>query len=553
MALSLAGFAIAFWISVTVDPKVAADRFSILVESGKDGRAIGHGEQVLALRAGALDDEVFSIRQLLARAHEDHRDPTRAIELYRSLLDMEQATGLTLSEKTDIRDRMAKLYIRTEDFGAAADIYTGFLEAAGDAASVQGPLTGKFDASQIDYITRIRAAADLFASGIGPVNETEILSGTENERLAAAEKLTRLGGYYATQQNSDYAAAGLLSAAYRTQKTVSGDGDPETLHTVLLLGPVYKKLGRTVDAQDMYLSALHAQEQLKGSNNPDLSLYIRLLADIYMVQGRFTEAEALNKHIHDLFRDAFGARRYSSNQTRDRRMDVNRPVSAYFPLSEDYLPEDLVRAADFDIPLSKNSDLEEMSLRLARELAHDGKTTQPEQLKALLTECQATSRDPLTLRSAYRSYTTQHILHVSNGAKGTVTSPGTSEHQLGLAVDIDVNRRLMRATDKAYQCFEQNAWRYGFILSYPKGNTYLPGPDTYEPWHWRYVGPQTAWLYREAGPVNQPQEFLSALPCYQARAEAGVWSVAGEEDICLARTKNTRAAAAVNPSTPENG
>ena len=117
--------------------------------------------------------------------------------------------------------------------------------------------------------------------------------------------------------------------------------------------------------------------------------------------------------------------------------------------------------------------------------------------------------------------------------RGTVTQPGTSEHQTGLAVDIDVNRRFMRETDRAYQCFDENAWNFGFILTYPKGNTYLPGPDTFEPWHWRYVGQRTALLYREAGPYSHPLEFLAALPCYEERAQAGIWSIADEKDVCL--------------------
>ncbi len=91
----------------------------------------------------------------------------------------------------------------------------------------------------------------------------------------------------------------------------------------------------------------------------------------------------------------------------------------------------------------------------------------------------------------------------------------------------------MRPSDRAYQCFEENAYRFGFILSYPPGNDYLPGEDPYEPWHWRYVGVSTAQLYREAGPHEKPQEFLAALPCYQERAANGVFPAIGEEDICL--------------------
>ena len=108
-----------------------------------------------------------------------------------------------------------------------------------------------------------------------------------------------------------------------------------------------------------------------------------------------------------------------------------------------------------------------------------------------------------------------------------------SEHQTGLGVDIDVKGRFMRRDDRAYPCFEENGFRYGFILSYPPGNDYLPGEDSFEPWHWRYVGIQTAQLYREAGPYNRPQEFLAALPCYQAQAAKGAFAAAGEPDVCL--------------------
>ena len=110
---------------------------------------------------------------------------------------------------------------------------------------------------------------------------------------------------------------------------------------------------------------------------------------------------------------------------------------------------------------------------------------------------------------------------------------------MGLAADIDIAGRLMRHSDKTYQCFEENGFRFGFILSYPPGNNYLPSKDTYEPWHWRYVGIRTAQIYREAGPINHPQEFLAALPCYEERAVA---STAGE-DVCLDEAKIVAASA----------
>ncbi|MCI5044067.1 MAG: D-alanyl-D-alanine carboxypeptidase family protein, partial [Aquisalinus sp.] len=471
-------------------------------------------------------------------------------DLYRDVLASRLATRLELAERRNIKKHVADLELGLGQSVNAAGIYAEFLDIAGDEAARQKPrFPGSMEAS---YVLLVQAAMDSFAEALPPVHDEDITSGSESEKLQAATDLAKLGGYYAAQDGGNYAAAGLLSAAYRTRLTLLGPAHPDTLHTALLLGPIYQDIQRHKEAEELYLSAFHAQERARGSNNPDLSLYIRLLADVYKKQGRFTEAEALNTHIQRLFKDAFGARRYVTNKLRDRRMDINRPVSAAFPLSDEYIPDDLVKAEGFDVPLSKNSDLAEMSVRMATELDEDNDVGLPVALAALIKACQTSDNEMLTLRSGYRSFSTQKDLYGRIGYRGTVTQPGMSEHQLGLAVDIDVNRRLMRQTDRAYQCFEENAWRHGFILSYPPGNNYLPGEDTYEPWHWRYVGKRTALLYREAGPINKPQEFLAALPCYEERAMAGIWSIAEEQDVCLEGV-NVNVSASTDPVSLKTG
>lgn len=101
----------------------------------------------------------------------------------------------------------------------------------------------------------------------------------------------------------------------------------------------------------------------------------------------------------------------------------------------------------------------------------------------------------LLVVSAYRSFGTQAALKsgykVTYGA-GTANSfsadQGYSEHQLGTTIDfttgiLGANFSGFDKSD-AYQWLLDNAYRYGFIISYPKTNTYY----TYEPWHWRFVG-----------------------------------------------------------------
>lgn len=103
------------------------------------------------------------------------------------------------------------------------------------------------------------------------------------------------------------------------------------------------------------------------------------------------------------------------------------------------------------------------------------------------------------VRSSYRSFEEQRALKgaytVTYGA-GTANAfsadQGYSEHQLGTTMDLSGSRNesLTESFDKtkAYEWLTKNAYKYGFVLSYPKGNAYY----VYEPWHWRFVGKELA-------------------------------------------------------------
>jgi D-alanyl-D-alanine carboxypeptidase len=101
--------------------------------------------------------------------------------------------------------------------------------------------------------------------------------------------------------------------------------------------------------------------------------------------------------------------------------------------------------------------------------------------------------------SGFRSFSQQSSL--KNGYKvvygaGTANQfsadQGYSEHQLGTAVDFSTPPEAVAFTNfestAAYKWLLENAYKYGFVLSYPKGNVYYQ----FEPWHWRYVGQDLA-------------------------------------------------------------
>lgn len=114
-------------------------------------------------------------------------------------------------------------------------------------------------------------------------------------------------------------------------------------------------------------------------------------------------------------------------------------------------------------------------------------------LKTMLDDAAKEGVD-LKILSAYRSFDTQTKLKnaytVTYGINSNKFSAdqGYSEHQLGTAVDFTTSKLGAKYTTfektASYTWLTQNAYRYGFVLSYPKKNAYY----IFEPWHWRFVG-----------------------------------------------------------------
>lgn len=82
-------------------------------------------------------------------------------------------------------------------------------------------------------------------------------------------------------------------------------------------------------------------------------------------------------------------------------------------------------------------------------------------------------------------------------AKNWVAVKGYSEHQLGLAVDINADGVHSKGTE-VYSWLAKNAYQYGFILRYPEDKESITGTE-YEPWHYRYVGVSAAADMKESG------------------------------------------------------
>ena len=138
-------------------------------------------------------------------------------------------------------------------------------------------------------------------------------------------------------------------------------------------------------------------------------------------------------------------------------------------------------------------------------------------LLQMLTDCRRAGHE-VRIVSSYRRQITQENLYnnkvdyfLNQGydlarareeAGKIIAVPGTSEHQLGLAVDlIDKSYPYLdegQEKTPAQKWLMEHCWDYGFILRYPNGKTAATG-IIYEPWHYRYVGKELALELKDSG------------------------------------------------------
>ena len=143
----------------------------------------------------------------------------------------------------------------------------------------------------------------------------------------------------------------------------------------------------------------------------------------------------------------------------------------------------------------------------------------PEAYRAFVRMADAAAQEGLRLynASAYRSYQTQrwvyqrYVQQEGMEAADTYSArPGHSEHQTGLALDINTASLDDHFEEsREYAWLLENSWRFGFLLRFPEGKEALTGYQ-FEPWHYRYVGRQAAKVCWEEGWTLE--EYTARLP-----------------------------------------
>lgn len=125
----------------------------------------------------------------------------------------------------------------------------------------------------------------------------------------------------------------------------------------------------------------------------------------------------------------------------------------------------------------------------------------------------------LNIVSGYRSYETQSYLYESYCARSGKQEadrfsarPGHSEHQTGLAMDINSVYDSFADTAEA-KWLANNCWKYGFIIRYPKGKENITGYK-YESWHIRYVGKELAKVLTQSGQTLEEYFGITSVYSY---------------------------------------
>lgn len=172
------------------------------------------------------------------------------------------------------------------------------------------------------------------------------------------------------------------------------------------------------------------------------------------------------------------------------------PVSKKYQLTAEYEPAGLRSVSHAGVPSNFGTYLRPDALNALEIMYKDMK-------KAGL---------DIYVTSAYRSYEAQaytylHYINLYDGsfekADRESARPGYSEHQLGTTMDLvnsETSYRLNKNLDqtKAGKWLKGNAYKYGFVLSYPKNSENITG-YMFEPWHWRYIGKDNAEKFKNSG------------------------------------------------------
>jgi D-alanyl-D-alanine carboxypeptidase len=200
-------------------------------------------------------------------------------------------------------------------------------------------------------------------------------------------------------------------------------------------------------------------------------------------------AQQILADLSDTFEDVEGDVKQLSGSVNDlEKLSTTDPellqkYSKVYFLNEHYVPADLdVIQEEYDYVNGKEATIHADVLPyledLLEEASEDG-------IKLLVLSGYRSFAEQTTLKDAY-------LVRYGSGANTFSADQGYSEHQLGTTIDFtdEATGEYLQGFEgtKAFTWLTNNAYKFGFVMSYPKNNEHY----VYEPWHWRFVGKDLA-------------------------------------------------------------
>ncbi|NMD71488.1 VanY-A/VanY-F/VanY-M family D-Ala-D-Ala carboxypeptidase [Bacillus sp. DNRA2] len=173
-------------------------------------------------------------------------------------------------------------------------------------------------------------------------------------------------------------------------------------------------------------------------------------------------------------------------------------VNNNYPVHQESIKSDIVN-------LSANSDLAQSyallgsDIYLSADIAH--------KFKEMVESAKKEGLQYFAITSGFRDFDEQSVLYQNMGSAYALP-PGYSEHNLGLSLDVGSTQMKMAVAPEG-KWIEENAWKFGFVLRYPKDKAKITGIQ-YEPWHIRYVGlPHSAIMKEKNFSLEEYMDFLT--------------------------------------------
>ncbi|KMQ03853.1 M15 family metallopeptidase [Bacillus cereus] len=172
-------------------------------------------------------------------------------------------------------------------------------------------------------------------------------------------------------------------------------------------------------------------------------------------------------------------------------------VNKDYPVKKDSIRSDIINV-NHNSELVRGYVIFDRNLRLSKDV-----------VKKFLNVVDAAGKESINhflISSGYRDFQEQKQLYEKMGSDYALPA-GYSEHNLGLSLDIGSTQKKMEKAPEG-KWIEENVWKYGFVLRYPKNKSNITGIQ-YEPWHIRYVGlPHSAIMQKKNFTLEEYLEFL---------------------------------------------